>query len=369
MFSACADCLRRGVPLDFFTVLAATAPSRNVEAAGGRAWLTTLLMGSEPFAASLDEHARKATAALLGDPACKPAEVLQDGSRAFSELTIATASLGTAEGDVMQFAEARDAAQTSRREPVTLTGLEPLDREIGGLQPGVLTMIGALPAVGKSSLLVTMLKNIARRGTRVGLFSLEDSRLWVTERLVALYARVPLFLLKWRVLSPEQLERVHEAQPQVYDLMRNVVIDDRQDLTAADVVQAARTMILELGCGVILVDHIGEIRTQRSERYDLDIADALAALRDVAKRHSVPVVVASHVKRRNGVDEKTAPSLTDFANSSAPERMARVALGLSRPADGCLRVTVLKQTNGSAGQNIDLDLAGPAGMVSSGGGQ
>jgi hypothetical protein len=105
------------------------------------------------------------------------------------------------------------------------------------------------------------------------------------------------------------------------------------------------------------------MRLERSDRYDLDIADALAGLRDIAKRHQLPVVVASHVRRRQGLTVDDAPSLTDFANSSAPERMARVALGLSKVSGG-IRCSVLKQTNGPSGAEVGLKLVEHAAMVS-----
>lgn len=380
VYRAATDFLARGVPLELFALEAALTPSSPVKAAGGRAWLAALLMEPRPGGA-VAEHARlvrdaslrrraietlRGVAKRVQDPELSPADVLALGAEAWSGLTNRGRELATSEGDVLRLGEMLDAAQKGRRELVIPTGIHALDEAIGGLQPSVLTLVGALPGVGKSALLATILRNVAGPGRRVGFFSLEDERTWVARRWLSLASRVPLFLLATRPLTDQQRDRTEAAGPSVYEALRHVVIDDRQGLTAKEVAAAASDMILNFGCRAILVDHLGELRLERTERYDLDIAEALQLLRDVAKRHCVPVVVASHVRRRQGLGVEDAPCLTDFANSSAPERMSRVALGLSKPSDGSLRVTVLKQTNGKSGQDVELSLVPFAAMVDSG---
>ena len=124
-------------------------------------------------------------------------------------------------------------------------------------------------------------------------------------------------------------------------------------------------MIVRHGCKALIVDHLGEIRLERSDRHDLDIADALQQLRALAKIYGVPVVVACHLKRRDGGTED--PKLSDFAFSAGVERMARVALALTRGAgEDQLRVHVLKQTSGQSGVAVDLNFHSMAGMVHNG---
>ena len=106
----------------------------------------------------------------------------------------------------------------------------------------------------------------------------------------------------------------------------------------------------------------------RTDRHDLDMTEALQRLRAVSKQYKVPVVVAAHLKRRQGLDITAEPTLTDFAFSSGLERMARVALGLykinPKPGDAPqMGVAVLKQTNGPSGQAIALEIDESAAMV------
>lgn len=378
VFLVASQFVERGSLVELFALEGALAPSVAVKKAGGRQWLSELLMERSGDPRAIREYAdqihkasarRKAKAALLeamqklDDPELEQAEVHAMLADAVEAIRSPVAELGTGEGAVLRLAEALDAAQSGRRALVVPTGVRELDAEIGGLQASVLTMLGALPGVGKSALLASMLRNMARAGTKVGFFSLEDEGTWLPKRFLALEAGVPLFVLTTRPLTKEQSNRVHEAQPRVYELMQRIVLDERPGLTPQEVVMSATQMVTRHGVKAILVDHLGEIRTERSERYDLDVGETLSMLRDVAKRYSIPVVVAAHVKRRQGLGIEDPPSLTDFANSSAPERISRVALGLSKPSQDRLVCTVLKQTNGMSGQDVVLEMHKGAAMV------
>jgi hypothetical protein len=111
-----------------------------------------------------------------------------------------------------------------------------------------------------------------------------------------------------------------------------------------------------------LEDELIRFLLTASERTDLEIARHLSLLRGIANRFGVPVIVAGHLKRQ--MDPTVPPLLSSFANSSGAERKARVALGLQRRAGSdILSVHILKQTNGPAGQVVDLKFAGAAAMI------
>jgi replicative DNA helicase len=247
-----------------------------------------------------------------------------------------------------------------RQPPVLETGFKDLDEAIGGLQP-TLTVIGSLPGKGKSALLAGIVLNLAMRGVKSGIVSLEDEGQWLARRLTALKSQLPVFVLANRPLGSHQLERFGEAVEQLYTPMESALIDDRSRLTTREVVTSCRNM-LSRGARALFVDHLGEIRIERSDRHDLDISEALSELRAMAKSYRVPVVVLCHLKRSS---EET-PVLTDFAFSAGVERMARVALALTRDNDGPLRVHVLKQTQGPSDVAVELDFDKSSGVVCNG---
>jgi replicative DNA helicase len=272
------------------------------------------------------------------------------------------------DASLMTVLDRLEAVQAGTREPVLATGINALDYLIGGLQR-TLTIIGAMPGVGKSALLASICRNIAAKGKRVGLLSLEDEREWLTERVLSEAAAVPLFVMGTKPLSKGQLGRVTDSGEGVHALLKNILCEDTAAMSPAEVVSAARAMVSR-GCEAVLVDHLGEVRVERSQRHDLDILEVLQDLRGIAKTYRVPVVVACHLKRREGLDVDTEPRLSDFAFSAAVERCARVAIGLYRPERGKaernndeMGVVVLKQTKGPADVSFRLAMNNNSGTV------
>lgn len=306
-------------------------------------------------------EALRQVARLVTDETQPLALGVVEAQKLFAAWQDETAAIRPMDDSVLALVDELEAVQQGRRATTVPTDMEALDSVIGGLQP-TLTMVGALPGVGKSALVGGILRNLSARGVKSGLLSLEDERAWLTRRMVAEVSQVPVFVLANKPLGMSQLTRVGDASAAVHKQLAHVICDDRSGLTTAEVVASARRMI-SMGAKVVIIDHLGEIAISRSDRHDLDVSDCLRELRTVAKINRVPVVVLSHLKRREGLNTDTEPRLTDFAFSSGVERMARVALGLWRGEEGELRATVLKQTQGVAGVTVSLRLNQSAGLV------
>ena len=265
--------------------------------------------------------------------------------------------------DVMEFVDHVREVYDGKREPVLSTGLEALDAAIGGLHP-TLTVVGALPGVGKSALLARIAMNLAQRKVMTGIISLEDEGQWLVRRFTSAESRIPLFILVSRPLREYQLQDFGRGADAADSLMDFVLMADRQGQTTDEVVSSARAMVSQ-GAKVIFVDHLGMVRLERSDRHDLDVNEVVTRLRSLAVTCRVPVVLFAHLRRRDGLNgaPEDKPRLNDFAFSSGVERTARVALGLTRPNETELRVHVLKQTQGVADVAVDLLFDGPAAMV------
>ncbi len=272
--------------------------------------------------------------------------------------------------DIVGALDKLQAARRGETVGVIHTGIEAFDAYLGGLPPSVLTFIGSLPSVGKSALLASICRNLGMRRVKVGYLSLEDNRQWIIGRIASELSRVPFFVASNRPkeLSFEQMKRYARAMEQAYPLLETVIGEDAEarPLTLPEVISRATSMVMQHGCQAIIVDHLGEISVPRTERHDLDVLEAAVALRSLAKTHHIAVVVAAHLRRRQGLMEKTdRPLLTDFAFSAGIERIARVALGLYRPSMDELRVVILKQTHGIADVEFPLGVNNGSATVKS----
>lgn len=315
--------------------------------------------------AALQSRARALADATV--PADETAAAVRQEVESIVAANTGTASLGAS---VFEALDHMELVEQGKVKPAIPTGIEPLDAATGGLQR-TLTIVGALPGVGKSALFATMAGNLARAGVKVGYFSLEDERRSLTMRLMARAARIPVFVLATRPLTAAQKGRLDAVVSDLYRETERIVVYDTPLSTVGQIVSAARSMVATNGAQAIFVDHLGEIKIERTDRHDLDVIEVLQELRSISKRYDVPVVVAAHLKRRAGLDTSTEPELTDFAFSSGIERMARVAIGLSigekRGDAAVINATILKQTNGKAGLTIPLRFIAPAGVVANDG--
>lgn len=302
--------------------------------------------------------ALKQLAKVVTDEAQPLANAVAEAGRLLASWQDETNAIRPLDDALVHLVDELEEVMQGRRAPTLKTGLEALDAVIGGLQP-TLTVVGAGPGVGKSALVAGLCRQLGRRKVTVGVLSLEDERGWLPRRLMADASGVPVFIMANNPLHESQQMRVLEAAGPLQDMLSHVLCDDRPGMTTADVVASARKMVAR-GAKAIIIDHLGEIRLQRSERHDLDIADCLRELRTVAKTNRIPVVVFTHMKR---CDDGVEPVITDFAFSAGIERMARVALGLYKTKDGDVRAAVLKQTQGIAGLSVPLVINRSAGVV------
>lgn len=289
-----------------------------------------------------------------------PAVILTNATAALSRIAVARAANWKTLGEVMDLIRA-EMADVAAGKAVTAipTGLKEWDRIIGGLTPGILTVVGSHPAHGKSGVVARLILNLAYfAAKKTAVFSLEDRATWIGYRALASAAGIVQFILRNRKLTDEQTEMVHHAEKQLSEIANRIIIDDRGRLPATEIAQAARDAVLNHGAEVLVVDHWGEVTyPDGGDRFDLLIQDGLSALRHVAITYNVPVLVACHLKP-SAVYPYTQH---DFRNAAAFEQMSRVLVAWEKAGD-TLKMQVLKNTNGVIG-NFELAFDGTSAMA------
>ncbi len=293
-----------------------------------------------------------------------PAVLLSNATAAIARITLSRSAnwrtLGEARAAArMEMVRVKEGTGT----PVIPTGLKEWDRIVGGLYP-TLMVVGAHGGNAKSALLLRMLLNVAQQGHKACIFSLEDQETWLAYRTLAMESGLAQFILRNRELTMEQEDLIRHAEQAMSAYENLVEIDDRGALSPSEIVQAARDAVLNRGAKFVVVDHFGEIRLGEDSkgfgRYDLMIQEGLQDLRNLAKTTGTPVLVAQHLKP-GAVYPFTQH---DFMNSSAFEKMSRVALmwELDREKSE-LKMIVCKNQYGKANMHFTLPFHGPSAMV------
>ena len=253
-------------------------------------------------------------------------------------------------------------AKEGERLPGVPTGLVDLDNRILGLNPGELVLIASRPGMGKTSIAMNIVMNVAKvTGKAVAVFSLEMSRAQLVSRILAGEAMINNQKLLKGSLSAEEWRRIVSAAATVSNA--NVLIDDNPTLSVADMnAQCRRVQNL----GLVAVDYLQLMQSaggkqNSSENRQQIVADMTRMLKIMAKELEVPVLCLSQLSRANEGRNDKRPMLSDLRESGAIEQDADVVIGLYREGyynkecenPNAAEAIVLKYRKGETG-TVDL---------------
>lgn len=255
--------------------------------------------------------------------------------------------------------ELEDEAKNPSAAPVFYdTGFASLDSATGGLARGELSVFAARPGSGKSSFMVALAVNLAATGVPVGMFWLEDDWRDAARRFLARRLRCEAWRLRGKPGPAVNYVASHEGFVEKSDLP--LYVDDTHGLTILDVQARMRRMSREQGVRVFILDHLGEVRIERDDRWgdrhDLALGRVAREYRDTAKQLGAVPVLVSQMNRqweRRGAD--SIPQMSDLDGSGQVEQAARLIafLRMDRNEDGTSAGTgsldVVKATGGRPG--------------------
>jgi len=248
----------------------------------------------------------------------------------------------------------------SRGEAVTglATGYTDLDEQLAGLQPSNLIVVGARPAMGKTSFALGM---VAHAGVKMGqpvlLFSLEMSHLELTQRLLCSEARVDATRMRTGKLREADWPKIGHAISRMSEAP--IFIDDNPNLTVMDIRARARRLKSREGLGLVVVDYL-QLMTGRhgAENRQVEVSEISRGLKILARELEVPVVALSQLSRGLEMRQDKRPMLADLRESGSIEQDADVVLFLYRDelynpesseSQGTAEVIVAKHRNGPTG--------------------
>ncbi len=233
--------------------------------------------------------------------------------------------------------DALQAADCGEQPPTVPTGIESLDRVLGGgLRSREMTVIGARTSVGKSALACWITRSACNAGKRVLYASREMGTLQLTERLASIEAGVPVRTCDGTTRMSELEKRCllgASARIKEWDLYL------RDDLRS---IAAVRAEAVAIKPDLIVIDHIGIFQAdvgRKASAYEAATFNSNAA-RDLAFDTGVSVLVLAQVNRAGAdVDE---PRLDHLKNTGALEEDARAVILLHRVEEISAKVQILK---------------------------
>ena len=247
------------------------------------------------------------------------------------------------------------------------TGFPSLDRLLLGFREGQLVVVGARPAIGKTSFALNLALNAADAGYTVGFFSLEMSGKEIAQRLICMKASISLTKLRSGRIEPNEWASISEATNELSRF--DILIDDTPGTTVTEIRAKARRMLHGKEKGIIILDYLQLVSTPQGKNYNgnrvLEVSDMSRGLKIMAKELNVPVVMLSQLSRQVETRTGKRPQLSDLRESGSIEQDADIVLLLDRstseqeaqredrPDENVTRVIVAKNRSGPTG---DVDL-------------
>jgi len=208
------------------------------------------------------------------------------------------------------------------------TGIDPLDRTVGGFLPGDLIILAARPALGKTTLAMQIAINMAREGRKVLFYSLEMPKEKLFARPVASKASVSTAALMAGRLTKDQWRRCWNVGESL-DL-DDFWVDDSPRITTIEVRAKSLRHQHEHGLDFVIVDYLqilddsdqpGRTRNER-------VGGMARAMKALARELEVPVLLLSQLSRAPQDRRDKRPALSDLRDSGEIEMVGDVVMFL-----------------------------------------
>jgi replicative DNA helicase len=373
------DLFDRREPVDIVTVSEALERADELEAVGGRAYLSGL-SNQTPTAVHAVQYGRiverkavlrnliAAAGRIAGIGYEDPVEIQEAIDRAESELFgVSQRRVGTsfsALKDLLHDAYDRlDYLHAHRGEISGVrTGFTDLDTLTTGLQKSDLVIVAARPSVGKTSFALNIAEHAAVRERKsVGVFSLEMSKEQLVLRLLSSVANIDSQRLRSGFLEEMDFARIAPAMNALSEAP--VYIDDTPNISAMELRTKARRLQAEAGLDLVIVDYLQLMQATTQNRDSnrvQEVSEISRGLKALARELSVPVIALSQLSRQPEMRESKEPRLSDLRESGAIEQDADLVLFLWRDkergaddqdADGeVINLKLAKHRNGPTGE-------------------
>lgn len=238
-------------------------------------------------------------------------------------------------------------------EGVVKTGISTLDDMIGGLWPGLMTVLAARPGMGKTAIGINIAINAVLAGRKVLYLTLEDTRMNLVLRLLARFSNVDLLNLIHRRVRPEDYGGIIKGINALSGI--NLWVDDTAGMDTTKIRAMVAAHKLRYGLDLLVVDHLHEINEKADDPTE-SVSIAATRTRDLAKDLNIPALLLAQLNRE--VEKRTdkRPIMSDLRQAGKIEEAARSILFLYRagayrndPDSRELEIVVAKQTHGRTG--------------------
>lgn len=208
-----------------------------------------------------------------------------------------------------------------------------LDNMIGGWTNGDLIVIGGRPAMGKTSLTISMVNKMTKNGISVALFTIENVKKIISV-LLSIICNIPIEnILRWE-LTDKDLNLINSCLDN--DISnRPLFINENSNMDIESLCEQIKNVVRKEFVKIVFIDYLQMVSVSGKNfdtRYE-EINYITRNLKLLARELDIPIVLLSQLNRnleeREGINKR--PILTDFRDSGTICDDVDLACFLFRP--------------------------------------
>tara|TARA_Y100001970_G_C14239693_1_gene864115 strand:- start:2611 stop:3993 length:1383 start_codon:yes stop_codon:yes gene_type:complete len=233
-----------------------------------------------------------------------------------------------------------------------------LDGLTDGLQRSDLIIVAGRPAMGKTSLVLNLAKNVAQlHNLPVCVFSLEMSKEQITYRLLSMEVGIENGRLRTGRLRNDEWPIIGQGINELSQLP--IFIDDKPNVSVLEMRSLCRRLIAEQKkeLGLIVIDYLQLMEGSTPDNRVQELSRITRGLKAMARELKVPVIALSQLSRGVEQRQNKKPMLSDLRESGSIEQDADLVLMIYRdeyynpetPDRGIAEVILTKHRNGPVG--------------------
>lgn len=211
------------------------------------------------------------------------------------------------------------------------TGLESIDKTIGGLVSPDLIILAARPGHGKTALALSITLNLCIKGDiPCAWFSLEMDGVQLVRRLASMHSGVDHSKIRNGHTSEAEERLVQDSS--VLISKKKIFIEDDPTLSIRDIRAKAAILKKKHDIKYIVVDYLQLMEgSDKGKSREQVVADISRGLKVIAKELNIPVIALSQLNRSVEARGDKIPCLADLRESGAIEQDADECIFLMRP--------------------------------------
>jgi replicative DNA helicase len=211
------------------------------------------------------------------------------------------------------------------------TGFPGIDRALR-IMDGKLIIIAGRPGMGKTSLAVSMARNLDRLGVVVGFLSIEMPENEIMDRWLSMESGIDSAKFgRYGAMQTEDIDMLTRAGERIFNTSQKL-IDGSGSLDIADVERKCRKMVRQ-GAEVIFIDQLSQIGNRQikaGEKTALFTENTTRIAR-LKKELNIPIFLLAQLNREMRTRSNKEPVLSDLKQSGQIEEDADAVLFVHRP--------------------------------------